>query len=93
MVARVPLSVQPVDPPVDSVTAVVNLHGALILVPIPYPMGTTLEINNHQTGLMTHGRVIWVEPDASGQHKIGVEFESVVEGFWGDSYNPEEDEE
>ncbi len=90
VVARIPLAVQPVDPPVDAVTAVINLHGALILAPMPYPIGTTLQVTNRESGQTTRGRVVWVAEDASGMHKVGVEFEAVVAEFWGGSYDPEE---
>lgn len=90
IVARIPLAVQPVDPPVDAVTAVINLHGALILAPMPYPIGTTLAVTNRETGAVTRGRVVWVAEEAPGVNKVGVEFEAAVADFWGASYSPEE---
>ena len=89
IVARVPLVVQPVTPAVDVLTGVINLHGALLLTPVPYPVGTALELNNRETGKATRGRVVWLTEDSSGTHKIGVEFDEVVPDFWGKSYDPE----
>ena len=37
IVARIPLDVQPVQQSSTAVTAVINLHGALILSPVSWP--------------------------------------------------------
>ena len=46
LVARIPLDVQPIQEPCT--TAVINLHGALILSPVPWPSGTALNIQNQK---------------------------------------------
>jgi hypothetical protein len=72
-------------------TAVVNLQGALILSPVPWPPETILEITNQKTKLSTRGRVVWSgTKDASGSYKLGVQFEEPAPGFWGDDYNPDD---
>ena len=88
IVARVPLEVRPVQEPCTVVTAVINLHGALILSPVPWPVRTILEIRNQKTKRSIRARVVWTGPeDASGSYKLGVEFEAPESGFWGDDYN------
>lgn len=90
IVARIPLRVQRVEKPQKATTAVINLHGAFILVPEEYPAGCQLEIKNEQTGLCVQGRVVWTGgKDPAGYCKLGIEFESVALDFWGLSYDPE----
>ena len=91
IIARIPLGVRALQYPLAATTAVVNLHGALILSPVPWPSGTILEIRNEKTKLSTQGRVVWSgAKDDSGSYKLGVEFEVPASSFWGDDYNPEE---
>ena len=70
-------------------TAVINLHGALILSPVPWPSGTILEIRNQKTSRSIRARVVWTGPEeeGSGTYKLGVEFETPESGFWGDDYS------
>jgi len=75
--------------PQNATTAVINLHGAFILVPEEYPAGCQLEVKNEQTGLSVHGRVVWTGgKDSEGSYKLGIEFESVATDFWGLAYDP-----
>ena len=87
IIVRIPLGVRPIQYPPTAVTAVVNLHGALILSPVLWPPGTILEIRNDKTKLSRRGRVVWGGPkDDSGSYKLGIEFETPASGFWGDDY-------
>jgi hypothetical protein len=93
IVAQIPLRVRRVEDPQNATTAVINLHGAFILVPEEYPAGSHLEIKNEQTGLGVHGHVVWSGgKDSAGCYKLGIEFESVAAGFWGLAYDPDGEE-
>jgi len=88
IVARIPLDIRPVQESHTAVTAVINLHGALILSPVPWPSGTILEIGNQKTRRSIRARVVWTGPeDGSGSYKLGVEFEDAESGFWGNDYS------
>lgn len=87
IIARIPLGVQPIQYPQTVVTAVVNLHGALILSPVLWPPGTILAIRNEKTKLSTRGRVVWGGPkDDFGSYKLGIEFKMPASRFSGDDY-------
>jgi hypothetical protein len=88
ILARVPLDLRPVQEPCTAATAIINLHGALILSPVPWPSGTALEIRNQKNNRSIRARVVWSGPeDGSGSYKLGVEFEGAESGFWGDDYS------
>jgi PilZ domain len=87
IVARIPLELHPVES-CTAVSAVINLHGALILSPVPWPAGTILEIRNQKNRRSIRARVIWTGPeDDSRAYKLGVEFEAAESGFWGNDYS------
>lgn len=91
IIARIPLVVRPIQAPGAVLTAVINLHGALILSPVLFSSGTILEIKNPRTELTAQARVVWSGgEDGSGIYKLGVEFEKAAPDFWGDDYNPED---
>ena len=84
IVLRVPLEIRAIEATCEATTAVVNQHGALILAPVPYPVGTTLNLRNMETQGSTPGRVIWSgNPDAHGDCKVGIAFTRPVTTFWG----------
>ena len=88
IVARIPLELRPVQEPHTAATAVINLHGALILSPVPWPAETMLELRNQKNRRSIRARVVWTGPeDGSGSYKLGVEFEGAESGFWGDDYS------
>jgi len=88
-VARIPVDLEPVPESCTGLTAVINLHGALIFSPVPWPSGTALEIRNQKNKRSIRARVVWTGPeDGSGSYKLGVEFEDAESGFWGDDYKP-----
>jgi hypothetical protein len=93
MIARVPLGLQPMKFPEEAETAVINLHGALIITLTEWPVGTILRITNQQTNREIGGRVGWVGPqDSTGRFKVGIEFVTPVTDFWGTAYDPESEE-
>jgi PilZ domain len=87
IIARVPLDIKPLDS-FTATTAVINLHGALILSPVPWVSGTILKIRNQKTDRLIEARVVWTGPDdGTGLYKLGVEFEEPESGFWGHDYS------
>jgi hypothetical protein len=88
VLARIPVSLMVGDdPPEHGVTAVVNRHGALLLSPIRCEEGITLTIRNELSSETTRCRVTWIgSMDASGGHKLGVEFVDEAPRFWGGAY-------
>jgi hypothetical protein len=87
IVARIPLDVHPLQS-LTATTAVINLHGALILSPVPWVSGTILAMRNKKNNRSIRARVVWSGPqESSGLHKLGVEFEDPESGFWGDDYS------
>jgi len=88
LVASIPLNVEPVQESTPAITAVINLHGALILSPVPWPAGTPLNLRNEKTSRSILARVVWTGPDdGTGSFKLGVEFEAAESGFWGNDYH------
>jgi hypothetical protein len=88
IIARIPLNVEPLQEAQAAVTAVINLHGALILSAVPWPTGTLLNMWNQKTNRSIRARVVWTGPDdGSGAYKVGVEFEGPESGFWGLDYS------
>jgi PilZ domain len=86
IVASIPLDVQPIQE--SCITAVINLHGALILSAVPWSAGTILDMRNQKNNRSIRARVVWAGPqEASGSYKLGVEFEGPESGFWGDDYS------
>jgi hypothetical protein len=87
IVARIPLDVEPVQESIPAVSAVINLHGALIVSSVPWPSGTPVNIRSQKTNRSIRARVVWTGPDdGTGSFKLGVEFEDAESGFWGDDY-------
>jgi hypothetical protein len=87
IVVRVPLEVQPLES-LSATTAVINLHGALIVSPVPWVSGTILKIRNQKTKRSIEARVVWTgSDDGTGSYKLGIEFEEPESGFWGSDYS------
>ncbi len=83
IVSRVPLEIRATGALCEATSAVVNQHGALILAPVFYPVGTTLNLRNMETHRSTPGRVVWsANPDAKGDCKVGIAFKRRVTNFW-----------
>jgi hypothetical protein len=89
VVKRVPLRIDLGDGRMlDAYSAVINLHGALIVAEVGFPDDTVLMLENVFNDVRSRARVIWSggEDQATG-FKIGVEFLDGVD-FWGDDYDP-----
>ncbi len=84
IVSRVPLELRATEALCEATSAVVNQHGAMILAPVPYSVGTTLDLRNMETHRSTPARVVWSgNPDAHGDCKVGIAFKRRVTNFWG----------
>jgi hypothetical protein len=88
ILASVPLEIQSHGAQRSALTAVINLNGALILSPVNLPAGSEISIRNGETGVETHGRVVWCgTQDGTGSYKLGIEFREASAEFWGAHYN------
>jgi PilZ domain len=93
ILASVPLEIQSNGEPQPALTAVINLHGVLILSSVNWPSGSDLRIKNPETGLEVRGRIVWSgSPDPGGSYKLGVEFQAMSPEFWGERYDPHGEE-
>lgn len=89
IVKRVPLRIdQGAGPLHDAYSAVINLHGALVIIEVPFPDDTVLVVENVFNGRKSRARVVWSagDDDAAG-FKLGLEFLDGID-FWGDEYEP-----
>jgi hypothetical protein len=87
IVACIHLDMQPLQP-LAATTAVINLHGALILAAGPWASGTRFKIRNRKNNRSIRARVVWTGPlDEAGLQRLGVEFEEPESDFWGDDYS------
>jgi hypothetical protein len=92
VLASVPLEIQWGGKCQMALTAVINLHGVLILSSVNCPSGTTLTIKNQKTGREVGVRVVWSgnEESKTGGYKLGVEFQASYPEFWAEDYNSAE---
>ncbi len=87
VLASIPILVAGEGPLYKGHTAVVNRHGALILVPTPYPVNATVEIQNQETSESAKFRVVWLGGlQRPGLYKIGVELLEERPDFWNVDY-------
>jgi hypothetical protein len=88
ILASIPLEIQSSGEAQSALTAVINVNGALILSPVNLPAGSDISIRNSETGVETHGRVVWCgSQEGTGCYKLGVEFREAFAEFWGAHYN------
>jgi len=72
----------------DAETAVVNRHGALLLVREACAEGVTLELTNLESGRSASFRVVWSGGEGPrGLSKLGVTLLEPIEDFWGPDYD------
>lgn len=99
VVCAVPLTVSQSMSIFHARTAVISLHGALVVSPEPISEGTLLTLVNQKTGARAKATVVWTgltplstpstPEDAtlpSPEYKIGVEFRGPAPEFWGSDY-------
>jgi len=93
ILATVPLIIHSGGESLEVVTAVINLHGALILSPVNWPQGTMLTIDSKKTGLRIRGRVVGSgSKEPTGFHKLGLEFQGAAPEFWAGQYDSKGEE-
>jgi hypothetical protein len=91
IVRRVPILIVTEDATVDSVSSVINKHGALLVAPVLFGSGRILQLENRRTERRVEARVVWGTSEAGGGCKLGVEFLEELD-FWGADYAPEPDD-
>jgi hypothetical protein len=86
---RVSLSIDPgIGPAHEAYSAVINVHGALLIAPRGFPDDAIVGLENRHNGARTRARVIWSGGAEAGTgFKLGVEFLDTVD-FWGKDYDP-----
>ena len=89
ILASIPLEVEAQGRRHRVLTAVINLHGAMILSPVDLPADSGFKIKNANTGIEVNARVVWSGRQSTrGSYKLGVEFEDSSPEFWGVTYDP-----
>ena len=88
VVLRIGILIEEPPPACPGRTAVVNRHGALVLSPRSYELGTSLRLRNLESEARVACRVVWTGgQDEAGSHKLGVEFSEERPDFWGRDYD------
>jgi hypothetical protein len=90
ILAHIPILIAGEGPLYNGVTAVVSRDGAMILVPVSYPIGSKVQIQNLRTGVATYCRIVWDGgEERPGLIKMGVELLEELPDFWGVDYAAE----
>jgi hypothetical protein len=86
---RVPLRLESgLGPAHEAYSAVINLHGGLVISPIGFQNHAIVALTNLINGAVSRARVVWSGGlDAGTGFKLGVELLDGVD-FWGDAYDP-----
>jgi len=88
VVRLVPLTISDGDRSLAAQSQVINLHGALIVSPQPFDLGSEVAVTNLRTGTSIDATVVWIgDDDPPGPFKLGVEFGAPSPGFWGSDYD------
>lgn len=69
-------------------TVIVNDHGALLICPRVFPVGTRLEVENLRNHQRQFCHVLRVPRITDLGFEVPIEFESPAPGFWGISFPP-----
>jgi hypothetical protein len=72
----------------ETLTLIVNAHGALIHLALTVELGQLLVIKNGQTLEQLVCRVVHLGPDRTGKREVGVEFEEPSPRFWRIAFPP-----
>jgi len=87
VVRLVPLTLSDGDRSLAAQSQVINAHGALILAPQRFDLGSEVTVKNLRTGASASGTVVWIGDEAApGPFKLGVEFQTPSAEFWGSDY-------
>jgi hypothetical protein len=74
----------------ETLTSVVNAHGALILLGENVSNGQSLTIRNVKSGEELQGEVVDVGAEQAGKFEVGVEFLEASPRFWRIAFPPED---
>lgn len=74
----------------ETLTAVVNAHGALIELAAHVETGQTLVLENRGTRQMQECRVVHIGPKNGGKLMVGIEFAQPAPRFWQIAFPPED---
>jgi|ERR1700674_5147338 hypothetical protein len=72
----------------DTLTTVINAHGALVGLDALVTKGQTLRIKTKHSPEEQECRVIWIGPTAEGKAQCGIEFVKPAPKFWCVSFPP-----
>jgi hypothetical protein len=93
VVRVVPLTVEDEGRSFHACSAVINAHGALIVIPEFLAVGTPVTLINERNGARVEASIVWADssdPPAGSspaEYRLGVEFHDRVVGFWGEEYD------
>jgi hypothetical protein len=73
----------------DAFTVAVNIHGAMVLCPRSFDIGTKLEIRNERTEARAEVRVTRAPRESAEGYLIPLEFTAPSPKFWQISFPPE----
>ena len=94
VVRVVPLIVEDEGRSFRAYSAVINAHGALIVIPELLSVGTSVTLINESSGARVEASIVWADSSdpptesASPEYKLGVEFLDRADDFWGEEYQP-----
>jgi hypothetical protein len=74
----------------ETLTSVVNAHGALILLGENVSTGQAITIRNVKSGEELQGEVVEVGSEQAGKSEVGVEFLEPSPRFWRIAFPPED---
>jgi hypothetical protein len=74
----------------ETLTSVVNAHGALILIGENVSNGQFITIRNLKSGEELQGEVVDVGTEQAGKFEVGVEFLEASPRFWRIAFPPED---
>ena len=72
----------------DTLTTVINAHGALLGLTAKVTKGQTLRLKTKTSPEEQECRVIWVGPASERKTQCGIEFLKPAPKFWGISFPP-----
>ena len=74
----------------DTVTLVVNAHGALVALGARLSQGQRVQIKSRARSQQQAARVSYVGPTVDGNTQFGIEFATPAPAFWGIAFPPED---
>jgi hypothetical protein len=85
---RTPVKLLIASKTIEAHTVEVNVHGAMLLCPLPVAAETKLELQNMRTQEKQLCRVVRRPIESAGGYLVPVEFAAAAANFWGISFPP-----